>query len=77
MHATGRHMSILSSNARENILACLRSNRVEGLFESVVGYRRLFGKGRALRRLLSGPGSVPRSEAVYIGDEVRDIEGKE
>ena len=73
LHAAGRPMSILSSNARENILTCLRANEVERFFESVVGYRRLFGKGRPLRRLLRARG-VAGHEAVYIGDEVRDIE---
>jgi len=33
----------------------------------------LFGKGRALRRILRAEG-VASAEAVYVGDEVRDIE---
>jgi phosphoglycolate phosphatase-like HAD superfamily hydrolase len=68
----GCRMSVLSSNSRDNILACLRANGVAGRFESVVGYRRLFGKGEGIRRFLkrhAGAGA----RAVYVGDEVRDI----
>ena len=65
-------MSILSSNARENIVACLRANGVAGLFETVLGYRRLFGKGDGIRRFLKGR-IKPGERAVYVGDEVRDI----
>ena len=70
---SGSPMGVLSSNSRDNILACLRANGVEGLFDSVIGYRRLFGKGRPLRRLLRARGLSGR-EALYVGDEVRDIE---
>ena len=69
----GRRMGVLSSNAEGNIRACLCANAVEGLFESVVGYRRLFGKGRAIRRFLTGQ-DMAADEVVYVGDEVRDIE---
>jgi phosphoglycolate phosphatase len=69
----GTRMAVLSSNAEGNIRACLKANGVEGRFEAVVGYRRLFGKGRGIRRFLRewrlvGP------EVVYVGDEVRDIQ---
>jgi len=39
----------------------------------VVGYPRLFGKGRAIRRLLKKEGIEP-TQFLYIGDEVRDVE---
>jgi phosphoglycolate phosphatase len=68
----GCRMSILSSNSRDNILACLRANGVAGHFESVVGYRRIFGKGEGIRRFLKGR-IAPGERAVYVGDEVRDI----
>jgi phosphoglycolate phosphatase len=68
----GCRMSILSSNTRENILDCLSANGVAGLFESVLGYRRLFGKGDGIRRFLKGR-IKPGERAVYVGDEVRDI----
>lgn len=68
----GCRMSVMSSNSRDNILTCLRANSVAGYFESIVGYRRLFGKGEGIRRFLKRhAGSGAR--AVYVGDEVRDI----
>jgi phosphoglycolate phosphatase len=68
----GCRMSILSSNSRENIMDCLGANGVAGLFESVLGYRRIFGKGDGIRRFLKGR-IKPGERAVYVGDEVRDI----
>ena len=68
----GCRMSVLSSNSRGNILACLRANSVAGHFESVVGYRRIFGKGEGIRRFLKSR-AVAGERAVYVGDEVRDI----
>jgi phosphoglycolate phosphatase len=68
----GCRMSVLSSNSRENILACLRANSVAGHFEAVVGYRRIFGKGEGIRRFLRRRAAAGE-RAVYVGDEVRDI----
>jgi phosphoglycolate phosphatase len=73
LRQVGAGLVVLSSNAEANIRACLRANGVEELFAAVVGYRRLFGKGRALRRLVRGQG-VDRRRVLYVGDEVRDIE---
>jgi phosphoglycolate phosphatase len=68
----GRRLGVLSSNSGENIRACLRANEVLDEFDFVVGYPRLFGKSRALRRLLRREGGRP-AEWLYVGDEVRDI----
>ncbi len=69
----GYRMGILSSNTEDNIRACLRANGVEDLFEFVIGYPRLLGKGRALRRLLKRE-SLEKRHLLYIGDEARDVE---
>jgi len=68
----GCRMSVLSSNSRDNILTCLRANGVARHFESVVGYRRLLGKGEGIRRFLKKRAAADE-RAVYVGDEVRDI----
>jgi len=39
----------------------------------VVGYPRLFGKGKALKRILRAE-KLERADVLYVGDEVRDIE---
>jgi phosphoglycolate phosphatase len=73
LHAGGIRLGILSSNREDNIRACLRTHGVEHYFEFVLGYPKLFGKARALRRILKAE-RVPREEVIYIGDELRDIE---
>jgi phosphoglycolate phosphatase len=51
----------------------LRANGAEQHFAFVVGYPRLFGKGKALKRILRAE-RLTRSELLYIGDELRDVE---
>jgi phosphoglycolate phosphatase len=73
IHRAGCRMAVLSSNTRENVQTCLRANGVEGLFGEVVGYSHLFGKARPMRRLVASHVGRP-GEAVYVGDELRDVE---
>lgn len=73
LHATGVRLGVLSSNREDNIRRCLRANGVEDLFAFVVGYPKLFGKGKALRRILRAE-RLERDELLYAGDEVRDVE---
>ncbi|HTU19979.1 MAG TPA: HAD-IA family hydrolase [Gemmataceae bacterium] len=69
----GCRMSVLSSNSRDNILTCLRANGVADHFESILGYRRIVGKGEGIRRFLKERAAAGE-RAVYVGDEVRDIQ---
>ena len=64
---------MLTSNKEDNVRRCLRANGAEGFFSFVVGYPRLFGKGKALRRIVRA-GRLGRPEVLYVGDEVRDVE---
>jgi phosphoglycolate phosphatase len=73
LHANGIRLGILSSNREDNIRACLKTHGVEHYFEFILGYPKLFGKARALRRILKAE-KIPREEVIYIGDELRDIE---
>src|SRR5262249_27326830 len=68
----GCRLGVLSSNSAANVRTCLRANGVEGAFEFVVGYPRLFGKATALRRLLKQERVRPQ-RFLYVGDEVRDV----
>jgi phosphoglycolate phosphatase len=87
--ATGVRQGILSSNHEDNIRRALRAHGAEGHFAFVVGYPRLFGKGKALRRVVRAEGGggswrrlreipaaerLDRGEVLYVGDEVRDID---
>jgi phosphoglycolate phosphatase len=72
LREAGVVQGILSSNSAANIGVCLRANGVGDLFAFVVGYPRLFGKGRALHRLLRAHRVEP-GQALYVGDEERDV----
>ena len=72
LKASGIRQGVLSSNSAENIHACLKGNDMEDVFDFVVGYPRLFGKGRAIRRLLKKEG-VEQQHFLYIGDDVRYV----
>jgi phosphoglycolate phosphatase len=71
--ARGHRLGILSSNSEANIRAALAANGVEPLFAFVVGYPKLFGKAKALRRILKQH-KIGREDVLYVGDEVRDVE---
>ena len=73
LFTSGIRLGILSSNKEDNIRRCLRANGTEEYFAFVVGYPRLFGKGKALRRIVRAE-RAERAEVLYVGDEVRDIE---
>jgi phosphoglycolate phosphatase len=73
LQARGPRLGVLSSNREDNIRRCLRANGAEDAFAFVIGYPKLFGKGKALRRILKAE-RVPAAEVLYVGDEVRDVE---
>jgi phosphoglycolate phosphatase len=67
----GLELAIVSSNATENIQRVLgESTTTIGHFECGAS---MFGKPRKLKRVLAKCGVAP-SEAIYVGDEVRDAE---
>jgi phosphoglycolate phosphatase len=71
--ARGARLAVLSSNREDNIRRCLQANGVEDRFAFIVGYPKLFGKAKALRRILRSEG-LSRADVLYVGDELRDIE---
>ena len=68
----GTQCLLLSSNSRDNIETFLTHHRLN-LFEHLTCGTSLFGKATRLRKLLAHA-SLMAANAVYIGDEVRDIE---
>jgi phosphoglycolate phosphatase len=70
--ARGDRLCILSSNSNENIERFLSRAELR-VFEHVVGGSSLFGKARALTRLLRAL-ELERASALYVGDELRDVE---
>ncbi len=73
LQESGTRLGILSSNKEDNIRRCLRVNGAEEFFAFVVGYPKLFGKGRALRRIVRAE-RIARGDVLYVGDELRDME---
>ncbi len=72
LRAAGFPLGILTSNSGENVRKLLRARDMD-VFDFIHSETRLFGKKRALRRLLRRRG-LKRDEVIYIGDETRDIE---
>ena len=70
--AAGCRLSILSTNSRENIERFLARHELS-MFEHVAGGSSMFGKARALARLVDRLELDP-ARAFYVGDEIRDIE---
>ena len=64
-------MYIITSNSKESVEKFLTENNLE-FFRSVNSERNLWGKGKALKDFLKKSG-IRSSEAVYFGDEIRDI----
>jgi len=73
LHAQGHRLGILSSNREDVIRTCLRINGVEDLFAFVVGYPKLFGKAKALRKILKHE-KLDHTKVLFVGDELRDLE---
>ena len=71
--AAGVRQAIVSSNDETNIRTWLAHHNIAEHFESVVGYTRLFGKEKPIRRQVKAVDVAPQ-RVIYVGDEVRDIE---
>jgi phosphoglycolate phosphatase len=71
LKSRGLFLSIISSNSAGNINAFLAAHDL-ALFDRVRSSTGIFGKHRAINRLLGDLG-IAKREAVYIGDELRDI----
>lgn len=64
---------VVSSNSVGVINKFLKQHQLEGYFQGIYGNVGLFSKAQAIKKVLKREGfSV--DDAVYVGDEVRDIE---
>lgn len=68
----GFSLCMLTSNSEENIRKFLKAN-ISTEFDFVFSGSSLFGKSRIIRNLLKAVHLRP-SEAIYVGDETRDID---
>lgn len=72
LHTDGYTLGILTSNTEDNVRAFLRYHKINQ-FSFVIADSHIAGKGHALQRIIQ-ENHFHRSEVIYIGDEVRDIE---
>ncbi len=72
LQSQGVRMGILSSNSHSNVRTFLNYNDIEcfTFFKTSIG---VFGKKQRLKQLLKEQ-SLQTCDAIYIGDEIRDIE---
>jgi len=65
-------LALITSNSKNNVKIFLQNNKLE-VFTYVYTSTTLFGKARVIEKFLHTY-SLSKNEAVYIGDEIRDIE---
>jgi HAD superfamily hydrolase (TIGR01509 family) len=69
----GHWLGIVSTNSSKNIQAFLKYQGIYEQFDVVSCSLSLFGKNRLIQRILRQHQFLPEN-AIYIGDETRDIE---
>lgn len=69
----GYTLAILSSNSRESIQEFIVKHNLAEYFDFVHSELNIFGKDKALLSLMK-QFKIPKEDAVYVGDEVRDFE---
>lgn len=72
LQAEGHQLMIVSSNNNRNIKRSLKQHHFYKYFTDIYGNAGFFGKKRAIRRIL-WRNSLDAKDAIYIGDEVRDV----
>jgi phosphoglycolate phosphatase-like HAD superfamily hydrolase len=72
LHAEGHELFIVTSNTVPNVHKFLHHYQLHKYFLEVYGGIGLFGKARALKNLLKDQ-NLEKENALYIGDEVRDV----
>lgn len=68
----GHKILIVTTNKKETVEKFLSINKID-VVKSVVGESSLFGKAKALKKVIKKE-NLEKSKALYVGDEVRDIE---
>jgi phosphoglycolate phosphatase len=69
----GNQLGIITSNDQKNVIFFLQSNNLYKTFDFIYSEATLFGKSRVINHFLKHAKLKPE-EAIYVGDETRDIE---
>ena len=73
LHNEGHELFIVTSNSVGNVKLFLRNHHINKYFLEIYGGVGIFSKSPALRRLFEEQ-NLDIKNAVYIGDELRDVE---
>lgn len=73
LDAQNHRLAVITSNTPEAVQAFLAAHQLTDCFLSVDGGGTLFRKGKLIARCLEQH-QLATSDAVYVGDEVRDID---
>ncbi|HVX47822.1 MAG TPA: HAD-IA family hydrolase [Candidatus Saccharimonadales bacterium] len=76
LHAEGHELFIVTSNTVENVHKFLHHYELHKYFLEVYGGAGLLGKPRYLKKLLKEQ-NLDKDNALYIGDELRDVAAAE
>lgn len=76
LHNEGHELFIVSNNSVRNIRSFLRRHDLEKCFLQIYGGVSFFGKRPVIRRLLREQ-NIDAKDAVYVCDEVRDLQAAE
>jgi len=68
----GYHLSIISSNSKENMIKFFEMNDIK-VFNYIYSSTSLFGKDKLIKHYLKAVKTTPE-KVIYVGDEIRDIE---
>jgi len=75
LHTRGIDMALMTSNSLDNVLRILGPRNAARFRDFKCGSS-IFGKGSRLRRLLAA-NRVAREDAIFVGDEIRDLRAAE
>ena len=65
-------LGIVTSNVKENVVAFLKKNDLEYLFNFIYSGTNIFGKHRIINELVRKR-NLNKTDVIYVGDETRDI----
>ncbi|MGF7228950.1 MAG: HAD-IA family hydrolase [Candidatus Saccharibacteria bacterium] len=74
LRENGYEMYIMSSNSTQNVQRYLQITKLDTYFTKVYGGIGLLNKASAIRKVMRQNG-MNRHDCVYIGDELRDVDG--
>ena len=66
-------MGIITTNSKRNVATFLKKYDLE-VFDFIVSAPSIFGKTKAIKRAIKKY-RLEKEEVIYVGDEIRDIEG--